>query len=351
MDTATGPDETSTMRACVVHGAGDLRVDEVPWPAPGPGQVAIDVAYGGVCGSDLHYVRDGGIGDFPLREPMVLGHEVSGTVAALGDGVTGLSVGDGATVYPASPCHACPECLDGRENVCRDTRYLGSSMRYPHTQGGFAQRILVRPDQVIPLPPGLDLRRAALAEPLAVALHAVRRAGDVAGKRVLVTGAGPIGALVVAALRHAGAGEIVVSDLVEQALAIAAAVGATRTVRADAVDPASLEVDVAVDASGAPAGVNACAQALVRGGRLVLLGILPAGLTPFAGNLVVTRELEVAGAFRFSTEIRDAVAMLAAGLDVEAVISHVIPLTEASRAIELAQDRTTSSKVLLDLQA
>ncbi len=354
-----GGSAPSGMLACVVHGAHDLRVDTLPAPEPGPGLVAIDVAYGGVCGSDLHYVAHGGIGDFPLREPMVLGHEVSGTVAALGEGRTAgvgeggvPAVGAAVTVYPASPCGRCPECRDGRANVCRDTRYLGSSMRYPHTQGGFAQRIVVRPDQVVALPAGVDLRRGALAEPLSVALHAVRRAGDVRGKRVLVTGAGPIGALVVAVLRHEGAAQIVVSDLLDGALAISRAVGATATVRADDPDDPHWpdEVDIAIDASGSPHGVAAGAARLVRGGRLVLLGILPPGQTPFPGNLVVTRELEVVGAFRFHHEIHDAVRLLAGGLDVDAVITGVVPLTQAGRAFEMATDRTTSSKVLLDLR-
>ena len=344
--------ETSQMLACVVHGAHDLRIDTVPSPEPGPALVAIDVAYGGVCGSDMHYVNHGGIGDFPLQEPMVLGHEVSGTVAALGEGADAPAVGTSVTVYPASPCGTCPECRDGRANVCRDTRYLGSSMRFPHTQGGFAQRIVVRPDQVVALPDGVDLRRGALAEPLSVALHAVRRAGDVRGKRVLVTGAGPIGALVVAVLAHEGAAQIVVSDLVDGALAISRSVGATATVRADDPEDPNWpdEVDIAIDASGSPHGVAASAARLVRGGRLVLRGILPPGQTPFPGNLVVTRELEVVGAFRFHDEIHDAVRLLADGLDVDAVITGVVPLAEASRAFEMAADRTTSSKVLLDLR-
>lgn len=343
------------MLACVVHAAHDLRIDTLPTPEPAAGLVAIDVAYGGVCGSDMHYVAHGGIGDFPLREPMVLGHEVSGVVAALGDGVEpsqAAPVGTAVTIYPASPCGTCPECSDGRANVCRDTRYLGSSMRYPHTQGGFAQRIIVRPDQIVPLPDGVDLRRGAVAEPLSVALHAVRRAGDVRGRRVLVTGAGPIGALVVAVLAHEGAGHIVVSDLIDGALAISRAAGATATVRAD--DPGDPnwpdEVDIAIDASGSPHGVAAAAARVVRGGRLVLLGILPPGQTPFPGNLVVTRELEVVGAFRFHHEIHDAVQLLADGLDVDAVITAVVPLQRAPEAFELAADRSRASKVLIDLR-
>lgn len=203
------------MRACVVHTAGDLRVEHRSPAPPGPGQVTVAVALGGICGSDLHYYRHGRVGDFTVREPMVLGHEVVGHVAALGAGTEGPAVGTPVAVHPATPCDRCPDCAAGRRNICADTRYLGSAARTPHVQGGFAQLLTAPAAQIRPLPRELDLRRAVLAEPLSVALHAVHRAGDVTGKRVMVTGAGPIGCLVTAVLRHRGAAEIVVSDLVD----------------------------------------------------------------------------------------------------------------------------------------
>lgn len=203
------------MRACVVHAAGDLRVEHRPFTRPGPGQVTVAVTLGGICGSDLHYYRHGRVGDFTVREPMVLGHEVVGHVTALGAETEGPAIGTPVAVHPATPCDHCPHCAAGRRNICADTRYLGSAARTPHVQGGFAQRLTAPAAQIRPLPPELDLRRAVLAEPLSVALHAVHRAGDVTGKRVLVTGAGPIGCLVTAVLRHRGAAEIVVSDLLD----------------------------------------------------------------------------------------------------------------------------------------
>lgn len=333
------------MRACVVHGAGDLRVEEVVPAEPGPGQVAVDVAFGGICGSDLHYYREGRVGDFRVVEPMVLGHEVTGRVATAGGGMT---PGTPVAIHPATPCDACRECREGHRNVCANTRYLGSAARVPHVQGGFAQRIVVPAGQVRPLPPGLPLRLAALTEPLSVALNAVRRAGDVRGRRALVTGAGPIGCLVVAALRQAGAAEVIVSDLVDEALAVAARVGATTTVRAGG--PAWPEVvDVAIEASGAPAGLADCVRTVRRAGTVVLLGMPPAGEAGFVASTVITRELDLVGAFRFDAEFDTALALLAGGLDVEPVITHTVPLAEARAAFDLAGDRTATSKVLLDL--
>jgi L-idonate 5-dehydrogenase len=349
------------MRAVTTRGAGDLRVEELPVPEPGPGEVAVRVAFGGVCGSDLHYYHRGGVGDFTVRERLTLGHEVSGTLLATGAGVAPGTAGVPAlgapvTVHPATPCGECAQCRAGRANTCPTTRYLGSAAHLPHVQGGFTDVLVVRAAQLVPLPAGLDLRRAALAEPLAVALHALRRAGDVDGRRVLVTGAGPIGALVAAAARRAGAAEVVVTDLVDEALQVALEVGATRVERADALSArltadGPLDVDVAIEASGAPPALTSCVEQVVRGGVVVQLGLLPPGSVPAPGNLLVTHEVDLRGAFRFTDEIAGAVQLLAEGLPVDAVLTHTVPVVDARAAFDLAGDRTRASKVLLDLTA
>lgn len=337
------------MLGCVIHGQGDLRVEELPTPVPGTGEALVAVRYGGVCGSDLHYWRHGGVGDFRLREPMVLGHEVVGTVVSYGDGATGPVAGTAVAVHPATPCAVCPECVDGRRNVCRDTRYLGSAARFPHVQGGFAAQVAVPADQLRPLPAGLDLRRAALAEPLSVALHAVRRAGEVAGRHVLVTGAGPIGCLVVAAANAAGAAHVTVTDLLPTALEYARTAGADTLVRADDPEDAGwpFEVDVAIEASGVAAGLGTCLRLVRRGGVVVQLGMLPPGNTPFAGNLVVSREIELRGAFRFDAEFDAALELLAAKASFDGLVSAVVPVRDAGAAFALAADRGQSCKVLL----
>ncbi|WP_329065677.1 L-idonate 5-dehydrogenase [Streptomyces sp. NBC_01429] len=339
------------MRACVAHGPKDLRVEDRDPGAPGPGEIAVAISLGGVCGSDLHYYHRGAVGDFRLQEPMVLGHEVVGRVAALGTEAAGPAVGTPVALHPATPCDSCRECAEGHRNVCAHARYLGSAARMPHVQGGFAQRVVVPAGQVRALPDGLSEHRAVLAEPLSVALHAVRRAGDVAGKRALVTGAGPIGLLVVAVLRHFGAAEIIVSDLLDEPLALATRVGATATVRADRPEEGTraLDADVAIEASGAPAGLRTCVERVRRAGTVVLLGLLPPGETGFLGNVVVTREITLRGSFRFDADFDDALALLADGIDVEPVITHTFPLARAGEAFELAGDRSRASKVLLDL--
>ncbi|WP_395474603.1 alcohol dehydrogenase catalytic domain-containing protein [Saccharopolyspora spinosa] len=194
------------MRAVVVHGPGDVRVDLLPDPVPGDGEVVIAMEWGGICGSDVSYWRHGGSGTAVLKHPLVLGHEVAGRVASVGRGVTGVEVGQPVTVHPAELVgpEALPERLAGRTNLHPRVRYFGSAALHPHTDGGFSEFRAVRADQLRPLPDGVSTRRGALAEPLAVALHAVNRAGALAGRTVLVNGAGPIGALVVAAAKHRG---------------------------------------------------------------------------------------------------------------------------------------------------
>jgi L-idonate 5-dehydrogenase len=341
------------MLGCVIHGQGDLRTEELAAPTPGPGQALVAVRYGGVCGSDLHYWRHGGVGDFRLREPMVLGHEVVGTVVSYGDGASGPVVGTAVAVHPATPCGVCPECADGRRNVCRDTRYLGSAARFPHVQGGFAAQVVVPAEQLRPLPAGLELRRAALAEPLSVALHAVRRAGDLRGRHVLVTGAGPIGCLVVAAAKAAGAGHVTATDLLPEALRYASTAGADTVVRADDPDDAGWpsEVDAAVEASGVAAGLDTCLREVRRSGVVVQLGMLPSGQSPFAGNLVVSREIELRGAFRFDGEFDEALELLAAEPVFDGLVSAVVPVRDAESAFALAADRSRSCKVLLDFES
>ncbi|GAA3982834.1 L-idonate 5-dehydrogenase [Streptomyces sp. NBC_01352] len=345
---------STTMRAVVAHGAGDLRLEERPVPQPGPGEVAVDIRYGGICGSDLHYWRHGAVGDFRLREPLVLGHEIVGRVRAAGPGTPAPPPGTPVAVHPLASCGACRQCAAGRRNTCLDTGYLGSAARDPHVQGGFADVLVVPAERVLPLPAGLDLRLAALAEPAAVAWHAVRRAGDIRGKRVLVTGAGPIGCLVVAALRAAGAGEITVTDVHEAPLAVAKQVGADSTVRIGGPAPEKdaleeLAADIAIESSGNPAGLRTCVYGVDRGGLVVGLGLLPPGDTPVAANAVITRELRLVGSFRFDTELAEVLRALADGrLPVDPVVTSVLPVTRTGEAFELAADPARSCKVLLD---
>lgn len=341
---------TANYRALVIHGKGDLRIDTLVPPERRPDQAEVAVTHGGICGSDLHYLSHGAAGESILAGPMVLGHEVVGRVREAAADGSGPPAGTPVAIFPATPCGHCEQCLAGHGNVCPSTTYLGSAARFPHTDGAFAERYIVDTDRLLPLPGGLDLATAVLIEPASVAWHAVSRAGDVAGKRVLVVGAGPIGALVVAVLARAGAAEIVVTDVHPRPLRIAAELGATATHLAadfDELAPA-LDADVAIDSSGSVPGVASAVRGLRRRGHLVLLGLLPAGQQPFPVSQVIARELTVAGSFRFHDEMQPVIDALSDGsLQVAPIASHTYPLDRAAEAFVMAADAASSGKVLI----
>ena len=340
------------MRAVVVHGAGDLRVDERPDPTPGPGEVLIAMEWGGVCGSDLSYWRHGASGTAVLSAPLVLGHEVAGRIAAVGAGVTGQEIGRPVTVHPAELVgDGClPERIAGRTNLYPRIRYFGSAAFDPHTDGGFSELRVVRADQVRPLPEGVSTEHGALAEPLAVALHAVHRAGDLRGRDVVVNGAGPIGSLVVAAARYRGAATVVAADIADSSLAVARALGADETRNLAAGDTLPEDAELVFEASGAPAALGGVLRATARGGTVVQVGNLPGTAVPAVLGDLVTREISWIGAYRFVEEISDALQAMCDGLDVSPLITHRFDLDRAAEALAVAADRTSgSSKVMLRL--
>nr|WP_276610971.1 zinc-binding dehydrogenase [Kineococcus siccus] len=327
-----------------------MRVETRPVPAPAPGDAVVRIAYGGVCGSDLHYWTHGAAGESVLRAPMVLGHEVVGTVLVAAADGSGPAAGTEVAVHPAGTTDPAAPFPPGRPNLSPAGTYLGSAARFPHTEGAFARHAVLPASTLRPLPPGLSLRTAAVAEPAAVAWHAVARAGDVAGKRALVVGCGPIGLLVVAVLRRAGAAEIVVSDVHERPMAVARELGATRGVVATDPDGiAAVAADVVFESSGSPRGLASAVRGAARAGTVVMVGLLPSGEQPALLSLAITRELDLRGSFRFAGEMDDVLAALADGsLRADAVVSHVVGVDDALAAFELALDATASSKVLLE---
>jgi L-idonate 5-dehydrogenase len=213
-------------RACVLYGKGDVRIETREIGDVGPKQVRVRIGAGGLCGSDIHYFWDGGIGTIQVSEPIILGHEVAGTVEAVGGEVTNVKPGSRVALCPSLPCGRCRFCQIGQQQHCLEMQFFGSAMRKPHCNGGFRDEIIVEDFQCEPVG-DIGLDEAACAEPLSVGLHAINNAGSVFGKRVLVMGAGPIGALLVGAVKLAGAQEIVAVDLADAPLAAAIKMGAT----------------------------------------------------------------------------------------------------------------------------
>lgn len=355
------------MKAAFLHGAEDLRWRETTTSELAPGFVRIRFGAGGICGSDLHYYRHGKSADFVLQTPLILGHEVAGTIDAVGPEVHGLRSGDRVAVNPARPCGTCVRCREGRANLCSDTYFMGSASRTPHMHGGFSETFDVSAAQCVRLPDGTPLVAAALSEPLAVALHAVDRAvaaraaagrvgsgsgaDDLSALDVAVFGAGPIGLLIVLALRRAGADSITVVDIDPAPLDLATRLGATRVVDSRSEGTSDLRAagfDLAIEASGSPAGLADALKSVRKGGALVQVGNLPAGEIAVPMNLVMAKELSVLGTFRFNQEFTAAVKLIASGaIDVSPLITAEVPLADADRGFRLALDRSSNIKVVL----
>lgn len=337
------------MRAIVIHSAKDLRVEEVASETLGARQVRVKLETGGICGSDLHYYNHGGFGVVRLKEPMILGHEVSGRVIETGAGVTGLDTGDLVSVSPSRPCGDCQYCQKGLHNHCENMRFYGSAMPFPHIQGAFREELVADAYQCVKAD-GLTSGEAAMAEPLAVCLHATRRAGELMGKRVLITGSGPIGTLSILAARAAGATEIVVTDLTDEALAYASKVGADETINTR-TDPDGLKpyqegkgtFDVLYECSGAAPALAAAIAAMRPRGVVMQLGL--GGDMTIPMQALTAKELDLRGSFRFHEEFAMAVRLMQLGqIDVKPLISHTMPLDQAVAAFDLASDRTQAMK-------
>lgn len=336
-------------KAIVIHAAHDLRIEDMAVGDPGAGEVRLRLATGGVCGSDLHYYNHGGFGAIRLREPMVLGHEVSAYVEALGAGVSGLQVGQLVAVSPSRPCKNCRYCREGLANHCLNMRFYGSAMPFPHIQGAFRQQLVADASQCVPAD-GLTAGEAAMAEPLAVTLHATRRAGDMLGKRVLVTGCGPIGVLSILSARRAGAAEIVATDLSDFTLDIARRCGADRIINMAQTPEALSEYnadkgyfDVLYECSGAAPALAAGISAMRPRGVILQLGL--GGDMSLPMMAITAKELDLRGSFRFHAEFAVGVGLMQKGLiDVKPLITHTLPLTRAEEAFKVASDRGQAMK-------
>lgn len=332
------------MRAIVINGKDDLALTEVPTPEPQPGQVRIRTHYAGICGSDLHYYYDGANGAFVVREPLIPGHEVSGVVDL--DPVGRLASGTPVTVHPArfgDPLTG----LESQPHLWPNGAYMGSASTWPHTQGAMVEYFLVNESMVRVLPAELPVRRAALAEPLAVGLHGIDLAGGVAGRRVLVTGAGAIGLLTVGAAVALGADGVITTDVLDGPLKRAKALGAADAVNVTREELPAEAFDVVLECSGIPSAINAGFRAARRAGVYVQVGMVPDELQGLNLAPMISKELTVHGSFRFNDEIDKAIRMLAGNRQFDQVITHTYSASSVVEAFATAKDSHISGKVLI----
>lgn len=334
------------MRALTIHAAEDIRWEDVPDVEPGPDEVRLRIAFVGICGSDLHYYFQGANGAFVITEPLIPGHELSAVVDL--DPRGEFAPGTPVTVHPAR-FGTSTTGLEDRPHLWPGGDYLGSASVTPHRQGAAAEHVVIARENLRRLPESLPLRRGALAEPLAVALHAVTIAGDVTGKRCLVLGSGPIGLLAVAALLHRGAASVDAADVRPEPLERARALGAERTILVGRDVPEANAFDVVLECSAAPPSLSSAVLAARPAGIIVQVAILPDAPIPVNLAALVAKEIQLRGTQRFHTEIDEAIEILAGDARFDAVVTHSIPAAEAVSAFATARDASRSSKVLLEL--
>lgn len=335
------------MRAVYIDAKETIEVREVPVPDPGEHQVRVRVDYVGICGSDLHYYFEGANGAFVVREPLIPGHELSGRIDLdpQGEWANGTPV----TAHPATFGTSRPEIAD-EPHLWPGGAYLGSASTWPHTQGGMAEYLLIDRDMIRPLPQGMSARAAALAEPLSVALHGLGKAGDVAGRRVLVTGSGPIGLLAVAAAVEAGA-VVDATDVLSGPLERARRLGAQGTFDVTKETVPEGAYDIVLECSGVAASVSVALQAVRIAGTVVQVGMVPNEPRPINIAPFISKEVRWYGSFRFKDEIDRAVEILAQNPGIEDVITHEFPADDIVEAFRVAKDSQESGKVVVAIRA
>ncbi|TDS69238.1 L-idonate 5-dehydrogenase [Pantoea sp. PNA 14-12] len=338
-------------QACVAKGKKDIVVEERELHYA-EDDVVIKVECGGICGSDIHYYHEGRAGLSVIQHPFIIGHEFVGRIYHAPES-SALKPGQKVAVNPSQPCGRCEYCQAGKQNACPTMRFMGSAQFTPHVEGGFAQYVVVSAQQCVPYDEQVPASVMAVAEPTAVVIHALNVAGSIVGKKVLVMGAGPIGALAIAAAKASGAAEIVACDLSERCRRIACEMGAD--VAVDAADTAAMArycehrgyFDVTLEASGAEAAISTSILATRPGGTVVQIGM---GKSPlhFPVAQMLVKEISWKGSFRFIDEFAVAVKWLEKGIiDPRPILSGQYAHQDIEVALQAASDKTQHSKVLV----
>lgn len=339
------------MKALVFHGARDIRYEEVETPKAGPGEVLVHTKAVSICGSDSSGYKGGN----PMRvAPLIMGHEFSGVIAALGEGVTGLKVGDRVGAETNLYCGTCADCERGLENVCGNRRIIGTTMPGGSYNGAMADYVVVPVEKIMPLPDSVSFNQCACDEPLAITLHAAKQEGDVKGKTVAVFGTGPIGLLTIEWLKLFGAARIIAIDVIPGRLEMAKKCGATDVVNSrtevvsDRIQKIAGEVDIVFDAAGVPATVNGGVDIVRNGGTVVWIGIAVPEFG-FEYKHAVCKEITFKCSYMYTSEMRESLGYLKSGkLNVDQIITGVYSMSEGPRLFEaIAKGESKDIKIIL----
>ena len=341
------------MKAAVLHPEGGLEIEDRPVPEPGPDEVLVAPKLVGICGSDLHYYKEGRIGDWRVLEPHVLGHEFSAVVEQVGPDTQTVPVGTPVAVEPIVPCGACDACAQDLYNLCASFGFTGS----PHTDGALQESLVVPARGLHPLPEDMPIEMGALVEPTSIAVHAVRRSRLQPGETVTIIGAGPIGLLILSVCRAYGAGEVHVTDIDPGRLQIAEALGAAATLDVRGMEPDEIRrsthrrgADITFEAVGSPRTLETAIHLVRPSGRVVAVGVNIAEHIPFNLMLAQSREATVIPIYLGRHAFGEAIDLLASQrIDGRRIVSHRFPLERASEAMDTALGGGEAVKVLIEV--
>ncbi|MDZ8117011.1 L-idonate 5-dehydrogenase [Pontiella agarivorans] len=327
-----------------LHGARDLRLETVALPVPGKGQALVRVERTGICGSDLHYFMHGRCGCFIPKNPFALGHEFSGTIEAVGEDVH-REIGERVAVDPLQPCCSCSFCLTGRYNLCPNRKYIGSASTIPHQNGAFGQFVVVKSENCLELDDRISFEEGAMLEPLSVALHALKQSGGVTGRRVLISGGGPIGQLIALAARAWGALEVTMSDPRSFPQNYALQHGADRSIDPTDGTPADIDFDIVIEASGTAPALKSAFEWVRRGGTIVQVGTLP-DQVELPANLIMAKELTIRGSIYSLNTFALGMEMIASGrINVMPLVTASVPFENLPEALALAESKGEHMKI------
>jgi L-iditol 2-dehydrogenase len=332
------------MRASVLLSKGELVVEERPVPVPRADEVLVQVTGVGVCGSDVHFYHEGKLGSWVVEQPLVLGHESGGTIVAVGADVDPSRIGERVSIEPQHPNPTSKETLAGHYNLDPEMEFYA----VPGVDGAFAEYVTIQSHFAFAVPDEISGDAAALMEPLSVAIATAQKAGITVGSRVLITGSGPIGIVSAQVARAYGASEIIMTDIGAERREHALRFGATRVINPLAEDVATLglDVDVYIDASGAPAAVRSGIRAVRSGGRVVLVG-MGADEIPLPVSVIQNKELIVTGVFRYANTWPTAIELVRSGkVDLDSMVTSRFGLEDVEAALNSTGLPTTLKSIV-----
>ena len=337
------------MKTAIMIEINKIEIKDTPKPAPKQGELLIKLCSVGICGSDIHYYKDGRIGDFVVNAPIILGHEASGIVEEVGEGITSFKVGDRVALEPGIPCNNCEHCFKGNYNLCEDVVFFAT----PPIDGVFCEYVAHPANFCFKLPDSVSFDEGAMVEPLAIGFHAAEIANATVGQKAIVFGAGAIGLVSLLALKAYGVSEIYVVDSVENRLNKALELGATGIINFTKTDILAnfSEIDLILETSGSEIAANQAIRIAKKGAKIVMIGYPHSGKMNLDMSVAINKELEFKTIFRYRHMFPKVISAISKGIiNIKPLISHRYNFDNIVEAMEqVANDKESITKAVIQI--